>query len=97
MPTYSVSNVNIGTTANDGSGDPIRSAFLKINQIQSTIHYTPAHKHTFYKNSKFKIPNLINTDYIFDRIISLPMHNHLSIKDVKRICKLICKFFKQNA
>ena len=32
MPTYSVSNVNIGTTANDGSGDPIRSAFLKINQ-----------------------------------------------------------------
>lgn len=73
------------------------SEFLKINQIQSTIHYTPAHKHTFYKNSKFKIPNLINTDYIFDRIISLPMHNHLSIKDVKRICKLICKFFKQNA
>jgi len=38
MPTYSVSNVNIGTTANDGSGDPIRSAFLKINQNFTNVY-----------------------------------------------------------
>jgi hypothetical protein len=30
--TYSVSNVNIGTVANDGQGDPLRTAFVKINQ-----------------------------------------------------------------
>ena len=72
------------------------SKFLKKNNIQSTIHYTPAHKHTFYKNSQFRIPKLINTDYIFDRIISLPMHNHLLKKDIKRICKIIYKFFGYN-
>jgi len=38
MPTYSVSNVNIGTTANDGSGDPIRTAFLKINQNFTNVY-----------------------------------------------------------
>ena len=73
------------------------SEFLKINRIQSTIHYTPAHKHTFYKNGQFSIPKLINTDYIFDRIISLPMHNHLSKKDIKQICNFVYKFFKYNA
>lgn len=72
------------------------SEFLKINKIQSTIHYTPAHKHTFYKNSQLLIPKLINTDYIFDRIISLPMHNHLLKKDIKKICKIIYNFFRYN-
>ena len=38
MPTYSVSNVNIGTTANDGQGDPLRTAFLKINQSLANVY-----------------------------------------------------------
>ena len=38
MPTYSVSNVNIGTIANDGQGDPLRTAFLKINQNFTNVY-----------------------------------------------------------
>ena len=36
--TYSVSNVNVGTTANDGQGDPLRSAFVKINQNFANVY-----------------------------------------------------------
>lgn len=32
-----ISNVNIGTTANDGTGDPLRTAFQKINSNFSII------------------------------------------------------------
>jgi len=28
-----IDTVNIGTTANDGTGDPLRTAFIKINRI----------------------------------------------------------------
>ena len=36
--TYSVSNVNVGTTANDGQGDPLRAAFVKINQNFANVY-----------------------------------------------------------
>ena len=36
--TYSVSNVNTGTVANDGQGDPLRTAFLKINQNFANVY-----------------------------------------------------------
>ena len=36
--TYSVSNVNVGTTANDGQGDPLRTAFVKINQNFANVY-----------------------------------------------------------
>lgn len=36
--TYTISNINIGATANDGSGDPIRTAFLKINQNFANVY-----------------------------------------------------------
>ena len=36
--TYSVSNVNIGTVANDGQGDPLRTAFVKVNQNFANVY-----------------------------------------------------------
>ena len=36
--TYSVSNVNIGTVANDGQGDPLRTAFVTINQNFANVY-----------------------------------------------------------
>jgi hypothetical protein len=35
--TISFGNVNIGTTAGDGTGDPLRLAFTKINQNFANI------------------------------------------------------------
>jgi len=37
MP-YTISNVNIGSSANDGTGDPIRTAFDKINKNIANVY-----------------------------------------------------------
>ena len=36
--SYTVSNVNIGTYPNDGQGDPLRTAFTKINKNFSNVY-----------------------------------------------------------
>jgi hypothetical protein len=42
MPSYSISNVNVGTYPNDGQGDSLRTAFVKVNEnfnIQNVGNY----------------------------------------------------------
>lgn len=66
--------------------------FLQRKKISTAIYYTPAHKHSFYKN-KFKNLKLPNTEYYFERSLSLPFHNNLSLKDVDIITKQVNNFF----
>ncbi len=68
--------------------------WLKYKNINTSVHYIPAHKHKFYKKI-FKNFDLKNTDYIYDNIISLPMHNNLNKKDIKYISTEIKRFFKK--
>ncbi len=68
------------------------STFLQKKNIYTGIHYTPAHKHLFYKNKLLK-KNLTNTDIFFKNSLSLPFHNRLKIKEVDIISKEINKFF----
>jgi len=51
--------------------------------------YPPMHKLMAYK-SKIKLPM---TEYISNRVLSLPIHNYMNISDIKIICDLIrgCK------
>ena len=37
MP-YTISNVNVGTYPNDGQGEPLRDAFLKINNNFANVY-----------------------------------------------------------
>lgn len=71
------------------------SFFLQKRNIYTTIHYTPAHKHNFYKK-KFIKNNLKNTEALFKTSLSLPFHNKLSFHDVDYICKQIIKFFNEH-
>ena len=66
--------------------------FLQRKKISTAIYYTPAHKHSFYVK-KFKNLKLPNTDYYFERSLSLPFHNNLSLKDVDIITKQVNNFF----
>ena len=68
--------------------------FLQEKKIYSTIHYTPAHKHSFYKK-KLNGSNLINTNYFFNNSLSLPFHNNLTLKDIDFITFQIKKFFNE--
>ena len=36
---------------------------------------------------------LPDTEKLYKRIIRLPLHNHLSIKDIDYVCKVIKKFY----
>ncbi len=69
--------------------------FLLKNGVQTSVYYTPAHKHLFYekKFEKFN-KNLPNTNFVFDNALALPLHNNLNIKDINFISELILKFFK---
>ena len=49
------------------------------------------HKLDIYK-SKVK---LVNTEYIFDKGISLPSYPNLTFNDVDKICRVIKFFFKK--
>ncbi len=70
------------------------SFYLQKKNIYTTIHYTPAHKHSFYKK-KLINKNLNNTNYLFKSSLSLPFHNKLSFHDVDYISKQIIKFFNE--
>jgi len=64
--------------------------FLQKKKIETTIHYTPAHEHSFYRK-KFRNVSLVNTNYFFRNSLSLPFHNNLSFKDIDFITKQLKK------
>ncbi len=66
--------------------------FLQKKNIFTTIHYTPAHKHEFYKK-KLASKDLKNTNKLFNSILSLPFHNKLNYKDVDFISSQVINFF----
>ncbi len=63
--------------------------FLIHKGIQTGIHYKPNHHLTYYK-SKNKLPN---TEAIHERILTLPLHYDLSLRDIKYISNSINNFF----
>ena len=69
--------------------------YLKKNGIETDIHYPiPIHKQDIYKTRK-KI-TLKNTEKQAKEILSLPIHEFLSKREVLYICKKIKKFFDEN-
>lgn len=50
--------INIGSVANDGSGDPLRTAFTKTNDNFTELYATV----TPISGSVFKIPGLTNAE-----------------------------------
>ena len=57
MSTFA--NVNIGTTASDGTGDPLRTAFTKINLNFANI----ASGHVTASNIAYTAANSANWNY----------------------------------
>lgn len=69
--------------------------YLNANGISTSVYYTPAHKHSFYKKIFEKQKKYLkNTDYVFDRSLALPFFNNLKNNEIDMICQLIIKFFK---
>jgi len=68
--------------------------FLRKNYVLAQINYIPLYKHSIYKKYYDSVLHK-NSEYFYKRILSMPFHTSLKIKDVKKVFSLIDIFFKQ--
>ena len=59
--------------------------YLSKNNIQTGLNYIPNHLQSFF-NTNVKLPI---TEQIFDEIITLPLYNDLTIKEVEYVIRCI--------
>jgi dTDP-4-amino-4,6-dideoxygalactose transaminase len=68
---------------------------LKQNGIQTSIHYLPVHKFSYYrKNYPQKPGSLPISEEIGKREVSLPLHPRMSKKDILYVCRQVKSFTK---
>ena len=60
---------------------------LSSNSIEYGLHYKPNHLYPMYKNL-VRSP-LVETERAYGKILSLPLHLHLSNRDISLICEVI--------
>jgi dTDP-4-amino-4,6-dideoxygalactose transaminase len=70
--------------------------FLKRAKIQTSIHYPPIHKFSYYQKN-FREPEnyLLSTEYVGRHEVTLPLHPLLEKKDILFVCDLIKKVLPQ--
>jgi len=66
--------------------------YLAENGVATSVHYKPLYKYDIFGKQK----TLPNTEKAYQRILTLPLHLNLSVKDVKKICQLITEYAKSN-
>jgi len=70
--------------------------FLKRAKIQTSIHYPPIHKFSYYqKNFKESENYLPSTEYVGGHELTLPLHPLLQKKDILFVCDQIKKILPQ--
>ena len=68
--------------------------YLIKNNIEVKIHY-PLNIHEQISFKDYYTKKLINTDLLNKKIISLPIHENLTLRDLRKIIKLIKNFYKK--
>jgi len=66
---------------------------LKINNIQSSFHYSSLHKSIYFKNKYANIISLPNAEHIEDTLIRLPLFFELTNSEINYITEKIIDFF----
>lgn len=65
---------------------------LDAENIGASVHFIPVHLHPYYKNTYgFKRGDYPNAEYVYDRIISLPMNPNMTINDAKQVVEAVKK------
>lgn len=66
--------------------DKVRE-YLANKDVQTGIHFLPNHYLTFFR--KNNITSLVNTDAIYPRLLTLPLHPDLTIENIDYVCKCL--------
>jgi dTDP-4-amino-4,6-dideoxygalactose transaminase len=70
-------------------------AFLKENGIPSMIYYPiPAHKQKAFEGKGKIVGDLKNTNWLTDRVISLPIHTEMQDEQQNFIIEKVLEFYK---
>lgn len=67
---------------------------IKLN-IGSGVHFSPVHLHPYFKKTfGFKKGDYPNSEYVGERIISLPLGANLTLEDIKDVVNAVRKIIK---
>ncbi|MFA6281075.1 MAG: DegT/DnrJ/EryC1/StrS family aminotransferase [Candidatus Omnitrophota bacterium] len=76
-----------------------RAKFIKelVKQgISASVHFIPLYKHPFYRDKfKYKPHQFPNSEWLYERIISLPIYPGMSNSQVKRVIDTVKKIIRQ--
>jgi len=65
---------------------------LDAENIGTSVHFIPVHLHPYYRDKfNFKRGDYPNSEYVFDRIISLPLHPAMTKKDKEDVVMAVKK------
>ena len=70
--------------------------FLRENNVLVQVNYVPAYYHPIFKELDYPRGLCPITEEFYNEEISLPIHPNLSPKDLRKVVKLIRKFFKSS-
>ena len=66
---------------------------LKNQDIDVGIHFTPVHKHEYFKNSKYG--NMDITNKVVEEVLTLPLHSFMKEEYIQRVINGITSFFRK--
>lgn len=69
--------------------------YLRENNIYAQIHYFPCHLMPYYKQKGWNKGDFVNSEKYYDRCISLPMYQSLSLEDQDFVIKCVLNFFNK--
>ncbi len=65
--------------------------------VCTSVHYIPIHYHPYYKNKYgWKKGDFPNTEYLFERLISLPIYPSMTDVDVEKVASAVEKVGSEN-
>ena len=70
--------------------------FLRENNVLVQVNYVPVYYHPIFKELDYPRGLCPITEEFYNEEISLPIHPNLSPKDLRKVVKLIRKFFKSS-
>lgn len=65
---------------------------LHAQRILVNVHYIPVHTHPFYAALGFKLGDFPNSERFYQRMITLPLHPHLTLIDQAEIADCVRTF-----
>lgn len=71
-----------------GTDRPAVIPAMKAGGIQTSVHYPPIHRFTYYQD-RFPGLSLPQTEAFSARVLTLPLHPRLSESDVERVCRTL--------